>query len=246
MDGRDSLGGLPRWAAAMAAVALAVATGSAGPAAAQSEPVVVVELYTAQGCSSCPPSDDLLATLARDERVAALALHVDYWDYIGWADSFAKAEFTKRQKDYARAAGTRSMFTPQMIVGGIDRVAGTRPAEVDAFIDAHLGLDRPVELELKREGDAVLIDATARAALPSPLMVQMVRYDPEETVSIERGENAGLTVAYHNIVTDWTVLGEWAGSEPLRMKAADVGDGPLVVILQEKGPGLIVAAARLR
>lgn len=226
--------------------AAAISTLMPAAARAQSEPVVVVELYTSQGCSSCPPADEFMALLAVDDRVVPLALHVDYWDYIGWADSFAAPAYTKRQKAYARAADSRTIYTPQMIVGGLDRVEGNRPPEVEAFIDTHLHLDRAVDLTLTRDGGKVVIAASADRALPGPLEVQIVRYDPEETVAIHRGENAGLTMTYHNVVTEWTALGEWNGAEPLRISAPAPGDSPVVVILQEKGPGLIVAAARLR
>jgi hypothetical protein len=210
-----------------------------------SEPVVVVELYTSQGCSSCPPADDFLAILAEDQRILPLALHVDYWDYIGWADSFADPQFTKRQHAYARAFGTRMVYTPQMIVGGIDRVEGNDPAAVGHLIRSHLGVDHPITLTLDRQGDVLHIRAVPDQPLEYPLAVQLVRYLPEETVSIKRGENAGRTITYHNIVTSWERVGEWTGEAPLDVDAAVPGDGPAVVILQRSGPSQIVAAARV-
>ena len=99
------------------------------PGAAQDSPVVV-ELFTSQGCAACPPADALLGELARHEDVIALALHVDYWDYIGWEDVFARPEFTQRQHAYGHAAGSTVVYTPQMIVGGQERVVGVRPMAV--------------------------------------------------------------------------------------------------------------------
>lgn len=210
-----------------------------------SQPVVVVELYTSQGCSSCPPADDFFAELAQDPRVIPLALHVDYWDYIGWEDGFAKPQFTDRQKAYARAAGSRTIYTPQMIVGGLDRVEGHRPTEVQALINAHLRLGTDVALEMVRDDDVLRISAEALKPLDGPVRVQLVRYRPAETVEIKRGENAGRVVTYHNIVTQWQPLGEWTGEAPLSVEAPVTGPDAAVVILQSAGPSAILAAARV-
>lgn len=204
---------------------------------------VVVELYTSQGCSSCPPADDYFAVLAQMPGVIPLALHVDYWDYIGWEDQFASSSFTERQKAYARAAGSRMIYTPQMIVGGTDQVEGTRPEEVAKIIHRQMEVPQPVALKLDRAGDSVDIGARALEPLDGPVRVQLVRYRPEQTVEIERGENAGRTVTYRNIVTSWEPLGDWSGEEPLNLKVFSPGDDPVVVLLQKIGPGEIVAAA---
>jgi len=228
-----------------AATALWVAMAAVAGAQTSSEPVVVIELYTSQGCSSCPPADDFLAALAADPRVVPLALHVDYWDYIGWKDDFAQPQFTKRQKDYARAVGSRTIYTPQMIVGGQDRVEGYRPAQVTSLIDAHLQQGQSVSLEMRRHGAALEIHAEALRPLKEPVRVQLVRYRPSETVEIGRGENAGRTVTYYNIVTLWQPLGEWSGAEPLSITAEAPGPDAAVVILQAPGPAAILAAARV-
>ncbi|WP_096786402.1 thioredoxin family protein [Rhodobacter sp. CZR27] len=226
--------------------ACALMLGLAGNAQAQSHPGVVVELYTSQGCSSCPPADEFLAALAADPRVIPLALHVDYWDYIGWKDQFADPRYTERQKAYARAVGSRTIYTPQMIVGGVDRVEGHAPEEVAALILKHLQAAERVGLWLEREGDVLRIQAEADPPLDAAVRVQLVRYRPEETVDIEHGENAGRTVTYRNIVTSWQVLGEWGGQAPLSLEAPAAGDEPVAVILQHDGPGPILAAASLR
>ena len=228
-----------------AATALWVAMAAVAGAQTTSEPVLVIELYTSQGCSSCPPADDFLAALSADPRVVPLALHVDYWDYIGWKDGFAQPQFTKRQKDYARAIGSRSIYTPQMIVGGQDRVEGYRPAEVTALIDAHLRQGKIVALEMSRDGAVLEIRAKALRPFDQPVRVQLVRYRPSETVDIRHGENAGRTVTYYNIVTFWQPLGDWSGAEPLSITAEAPGPDPAVVILQAPGPSAILAAARI-
>lgn len=219
--------------------------GLAGVAAAQTQPVVV-ELYTSQGCSSCPPADAFMATLAQDPNVIALALHVDYWDYIGWKDTFANPAFTKRQKSYARAIGSRTIYTPQMIVAGDDRVEGNDPMEVSNKIRRHAMAKSPVALTIERSGAKLMIRAVANPPLSGAARVQLVRYMPEQTVEIGRGENAGRAVTYHNIVTSWVDLGEWTGTAPLEMTADVSGTEPVVVIVQSQGPAEVLAAARLR
>ncbi len=233
-----------------------LALAGAAPALAQSAPPpeeaadpVVVELFTSQGCSSCPPADRLLAELAKRPDVIALALHVDYWDYIGWKDAFAKPAFTARQKAYARAAGRRSVYTPQMIIDGVRHVMGSHPVDVSAIIRARRDAPSPVTLTVEApedgSGRAVTIRATAAREL-GPLDVQIVRYTPEAEVEITRGENAGRMLRYANIVEDWRVIANWTGAAPLELSREIEGDLPAVVVIQEAGHGAILAAARLR
>ena len=217
----------------------------AAAASVEAEPVVVVELYTSQGCSSCPPADEFLAMMASDPRILPLALHVDYWDYIGWEDKFAMPQFSDRQRAYARAVGSRTIYTPQLIIGGADRIEGFAPDETADRLRAHLEAGTPVVLTVTRKGDKLVIRAEADPPLTEPVRVQLVRYRPEETVTIERGENAGKTITYRNIVTSWERLDEWTGQEPLEVTAPFAGDEPGAVIVQTEGPAAILAAARV-
>lgn len=217
----------------------------AAAAQGQAEPVVVVELYTSQGCSSCPPADEFLSMLASDPRILPLALHVDYWDYIGWEDKFAQAKFSDRQRAYAKAIGSRTIYTPQLIIGGADRIEGFAPEETAERLRDHLAGATPVRLTVTREGDKLVIRAEADPPLTEPVRVQLVRYRPEETVMIERGENAGKTITYRNIVTSWEPVQDWGGKEPLEVTAPYSGDEPGAVILQTEGPAAILAAARV-
>jgi hypothetical protein len=220
--------------------------GLAGAVAAQSQPVVVVELYTSQGCSSCPPADEFMAMLAMNPNVIALSLHVDYWDYIGWADKFASPQFTARQKAYARAGGSRTIYTPQMIIDGQERVEGHAPEEVAQLLRKHLGTAHSVSLTLERVGDRVTIRAVSPVRFAAgKAKVQLVRYIPSQVVDIERGENAGRTMTYFNVVTSWQVLGDWDGAAPLELSADAKGKQPVVVILQAEGPADVLAAAQL-
>jgi len=209
------------------------------------EQVVVVELFTSQGCPSCPPADAFVAMLAANPRVLPLALHVDYWDYIGWADKFASPQFTDRQRAYAHAVGNRTIYTPQLIIGGVHRITGHSPDETAARLKEHLAVQPTVLLSVTREGDRLVIRAEADPPLDAAVRVQLVRYKPEETVTIDRGENAGRTITYHNIVTSWEAIGEWEGRAPLEMSTPFDGDLPGAVILQANGPAAILAAARV-
>ncbi|MCB2130490.1 MAG: DUF1223 domain-containing protein [Rhodobacteraceae bacterium] len=229
-------------------IAAGIWIGLAGTVMAQStaENPVVVELYTSQGCSSCPPADKVLQGLAKRDDVIALALHVDYWDYIGWKDSFADPGYSDRQRAYARFAGARTVYTPQMIVGGMDHLVGVRTAELEALVKRHGAADTPVRITLQRQGGKVRINAQSKAALPDDCLVQLVRYRPLEQVTIERGENAGKVLDYANIVTDWRRIAKWNGRSPLAVTADAAGSDALAVIIQEPGPGRILAAARLQ
>lgn len=215
------------------------------PLAAQTKPAVVVELYTSQGCSSCPPADGFLASLAKDPGVIALALHVDYWDYIGWADSFASPKYTERQKAYAHAEGSKTIYTPQFVIQGQDRVVGHSPAEVAARVFDLMQDSAEVELWLERKGKLVTVRATTVKRQTGKMRVQLVRYMPSKSVSIERGENAGHEITYVNIVTSWSNLGSWDGSSDFTAEAPAEGNQPIVVIVQTEGPGPILAAARI-
>ena len=207
---------------------------------------VVVELFTSQGCSSCPPADAVLRDLALRPDVVALALHVDYWDYIGWKDVFADPRFTARQFAYARAMGRRAPYTPQMVVGGAQDVVGSHRRDVADLIATHAARPQPVTLQADRAGGTVTIRATSRQVFAPPLQVQLVRYRDAATVTVKRGELAGQTLDYAHIVTDWRVVGQWDGRLPLAMTQTAPGSDPVVVILQRPGPGAIEAAAQLR
>ncbi|MEF3047414.1 DUF1223 domain-containing protein [Pseudotabrizicola sp. L79] len=226
----------------LVSAACGLVLGLAGAVQAQTQPVVV-ELYTSQGCSSCPPADDFMAQLAQDPNVIALSLHVDYWDYIGWKDTFADPQFTKRQKAYARAIGSRTIYTPQMIVGGADRVEGNDPMKVADSIRRQMMVTSPVTLTVQRQGDRLVIRAVADPPLKRGARVQVVRYLPEATVEIKRGENAGQAVTYRNIVTDWQAVADWPGDAPFELTTDVVGSDRAVVIVQSIGPAEVLAAA---
>ncbi len=213
-------------------------------------PLVVVELFTSQGCSSCPPADALLARLARRDDVLALSLHVNYWDYIGWPDTFARPEYTERQKAYAHAAGMRSIYTPQMIIAGKDHVIGSRPMEVADYIA--MARDLPARVEMAAHLSDGILHVEARPARPEPLpdrlLVMLATFRQTATVQIERGENAGKTIEYANIATSLSELGRWDGTGrlvlDLPLEPMDEADD-MAVFLQQAGPGEILGAVRV-
>lgn len=232
------------------AVFFALVSGFAALAA-QAEtakPVVLVELYTSQGCSSCPPADAMIAELAQRDDVLPLALHVDYWDYIGWADGFARAQHTKRQKAYARMANSTSIYTPQIVVEGIDHVIGVKPMKLADLIAAHRGELTPLAIEVETEGDTIRIRCAPQAEmkLPAEINVDLVHFTETETVEILHGENAGKTISYANIVTGWDRVGSWDGAGEYSFSADLPQDGPLALVIQAAGPGKVLAAYRLR
>jgi len=218
----------------------------AGPLGAQQTGPVVVELFTSQGCSSCPPADALLQELTGREDVLPLALHVDYWDYIGWEDGFAEPVFTARQRGYARAAGRKMVYTPQMIVMGQEDVVGAHAMELADLIMSHMRRPVPVLVSAHAEGNAlhVMLEPT-EGPVKGPFEVQLVRYTPLQHVQISRGENAGRNVDYANVVDGWRVLGRWDGQGEARFDATIDGDRPAAILIQQVGFGPIVGAARV-
>lgn len=206
---------------------------------------VLVELFTSQGCSSCPPADALLAELTERDDVIALALHVDYWDYLGWADKFARPENTARQQAYAAAQGAAMVYTPQMIVSGQDVVVGTKAMKLVSQIERHKKRSDSIALSVERNGAQVSLRAEVRSEVPRGMLVQLVRYTPQKTVEITRGENAGRTMTYHNVVTHWDVLTQWDGTTNLALQAELSADLPGVVIIQDGSAGPVLAAARI-
>ena len=234
----------------LAALALVAGPGLPQDAQAQAQGAeagspVLVELFTSQGCSSCPAADALLAKLAGRDDVIALALHVDYWDYIGWKDKFASPVYTARQKGYAASSGSSRIYTPQMIVNGTYDVVGNRAMDVADIIQRAAGDATPVRLRASRSGDTVSIHVeTTRPVGASD--IHLVSYTPSQTVDIQRGENAGRKLTYTHIVSDWAVIGHWPGQGAYDTTAKAPAGMPVVVLVQGERYGPVFAAARLR
>jgi len=208
---------------------------------ARAENLIVVELYTSQGCSSCPPADAIHAELADRDDVIALALHVDYWDYLGWKDEFARPAHAERQRRYYAM-----VYTPQMVVHGETHVSAIKPMEITDAIRDHATRVAPVEVTLTRDGDTVEITARAVGRVPEDMNVQAVTYLPDAKRTIRTGENAGRTLDHRNVVDEWRSIDTWSG-EGLYRATIDVRrDTPVVVIVQSPGQGPVLGAARSR
>jgi hypothetical protein len=228
----------------------------ADPALIPTQPVesgVLLELYTSQGCAACPPADALMEVLAERSDVFPLALHVDYWDYLGWKDPFAMPEFTARQKNYARLRGDRTIYTPQMIIAGETEITGPSAESVDAVIRAAQAELGQVKMRLGRDDTGFRVEMSAEPPLQNGAIVQIVRYVPDSQVEILRGENAGKVMDYANVVTAWHAVAEWDGAKPMGMNVTLDGNSPAILIVQEAitgrkkpMPGAIKAAIRLQ
>ena len=214
----------------------------AAPLMAQDRPVVV-ELFTSQGCSSCPPADEMLSKLEGRDDVIAIALHVDYWDYIGWKDKFGHADHVKRQRAYATAAGRRTIYTPEMVVQGQTDIVGAKPMALSKAIAEHARDPKLVDLAVTRQGDTLSIAASAGRT--QDMDVHMLRILPEQDVKITRGENRGRTITYTHVAQGLKTLAQWDGRSDLSVETTVKGDDATVVIIQTAGSGPILAAARI-
>jgi len=214
--------------------------------AVQADPVVV-ELFTSQGCSSCPPADALLGELGGNEDVIALALHVDYWDYIGWPDTFAQPAFSKRQKGYARAAGSTVVYTPHIVIGGTDHVAGAKPMQIMAQIAAHSDRAATMRMTVTSGPSGVVIRAEADEPIDPPAQIMLVTYIPSQVVDITSGENAGKSVTYTHVVTDWVALERFDGARPVDVTLPPAPKPPArrVVLAQGHNYGPYLATLRV-
>lgn len=238
----------------------AIAVGVIPPAAHKpilGAPPVVVELFTAQGCSSCPPADRLIAGLADAPGVLALTWHVDYWDYLGWKDGFASPAHTARQEGYAAVAGERGVYTPQIIVDGQDTLLGLGRAALLSVIEDHAARPSAVIVTATDAGEAHVIQLTPRAAIPGGADVMLIRFLPRRSVQVEDGENRGMKLDYRNVVVGAELLTHWPARAPLRLTVR-AGIDPddrfpddtshALLVQQALGagrPGPILAAVRL-
>ena len=214
----------------------------------------VVELFTSQGCSSCPPADRILSRLARDPATLAMSFPVDYWDYIGWKDTLAAPSYTARQKAYASASGKDQVYTPQAIVNGLADAVGS---DLEAIEQAEREtgkrggvLSVPLSVA-ERDGKIDISVGAAGAGSPQSAGVYLLAFASSRTVAVQRGENAGSTLTYSNVVRAITKIGDWNGAAV--DLHADLSQGRLdgadsyAVIVQAGGraqPSAILAAAR--
>ncbi len=237
-------------AAALGLAALLPLTGSAGAA----EAPTVIELFTSQGCSSCPPADRVAGELIKNRSdVIVLSLPVDYWDYIGWKDTFAQHAFTERQRTYARARGDGQVYTPQVVVNGLTHAVGSDPGSIDsAIVQSKSALEgKHVALKLVPSADGLTVEigAAPEGMDVSNAKVMLADFKGSADVKIGRGENSGSKVTYYHVVRDLKSLGAWTGkAQTIKIAKADLvkgGSDGCAVILQSSDGGPVLAGAQV-
>ena len=220
----------------------------AANAQAADKPLTVVELYTSQGCSSCPPADAYLGKLAERDDILALSLHVDYWDYIGWKDKFAFPANTVRQRAYARNLGMGYVYTPQMVVQGMAHTTGSNKDTVENLINDLRGAKR-LDVEVTHAGDALNIKIPGGTFDNEDARILVAAFDSKHVTDVQRGENAGRDLAYYNVVRDMVDIGVWSG-DALSLKVTEqqiemTGRNGCAVLVQSTKIGRILGAAKV-
>jgi hypothetical protein len=234
------------------AYAVAVVCSSMTPHSSQAQSRAVIELFTSQGCSSCPAADRLLGELAKDTSLIALSVPIDYWDYLGWKDTLADPRHTARQKAYAHARRDGQVYTPQAVVNGSLHVLGSDQSAIDnAIIKSRKNgamVLPPVTLALADGRIAVQVPEGSEARGAEVWLCGLVKM---ATIAIARGENKGRTITYHNVVRRWLKLGDWAGkahswSVPAQALKGDGIDQAAVLVQSgtTEKPKAILAAAQ--
>lgn len=220
-----------------------------GGASAQqaNKPQAVLELFTSQGCSSCPAADALFIELARDPRYLVLTLPVDYWDYLGWRDTFANAAFTQRQRLYAKTRGDGHIYTPQAVINGASHVVGSDRGAIEQAVRAGQAL--PLDVTIVRTGAGFTIHITG--SIPDAAgSVWIVPIAPRLMAAVQRGENRGKELAYGNVGRALTRVSSWRGEPmaievPASLTSHPEADGFAVLIHADSGKvGRIIGAAR--
>ncbi len=228
------------------------------PALAQSEGATVrpvfIELFTSQGCSSCPSADKLIAKLAHRPGVVALSLPVDLWDYVGWKDTLAMPYHSQRQRQYAKARGDNRVYTPQAVINGIAHVVGSDFDAIKAQAAKYFGRDGALTVAMKTEaspGGLKVEIGEAPSGAPKLASLWLVRVASSRHVRIKRGENAGHTFNYVNVARGFLRIGDWTGAAtsftvPSDQLTSAESDGWILLLQAGTNyrPGVILAAVK--
>ncbi len=217
------------------------------------EPRAVLELFTSQGCSSCPAADKVLGELAKDPTLVSLTLAVDYWDYLGWKDTLALKGHSSRQRAYAGVRADREVYTPQLVINGVAHVNGGDKPAIERAITRIRKDVAPLSLPIKASisGDRLTVSLPAReGSVPGEIwLCPTTRAVP---VKIGRGENRGQTIVYTNVVRRWTKLGDWNGKEQtlsVPLRDLQTGDIDSVAVVVQSGastaPRAMLGAAQI-
>lgn len=206
---------------------------------------VVIELFTAQGCAGCPEANRTLEGLADAPDVIVLTYGVNYWDYLGWSDTFARPEFAARHHAYRQSLKLRDVSTPQVVIDGRRQVSGTNTPALRAAIDAGASERAwPPEIEFRETGDRVGIGSGRPP--PGGAEVMAVHYKPGlQTVDVRSGDNRGQSVRHVNVVRQVYRLGDWDGRPALyELPANSSSQDKVVVLVQGKSDRRIISASR--
>ena len=236
-------------------VALLIVLGvlaSSSALGADRQPRAVIELFTSQGCSSCPAADKLLGELAGDSSLVTMSLPIDYWDYLGWKDTLAKPQHSARQHSYAQLRGDRAVYTPQIVVNGVTHVLGSDKAAIERAIQQTRSqpdtMALPVTLALNEDRLVVTLPAASGAHAAGEIWLCSIA--KRVPVVIGRGENHGRTISYNNVVRRWVKLGDWTGAAQSRTISASEfrseGADSVAVFVQTGSsgkPGKMIGAA---
>jgi hypothetical protein len=220
------------------------------------EPRAVIELFTSQGCSSCPPADRLLGELTRDPSLLTLSLAVDYWDYLGWKDTLALHGHSNRERAYAEARGDREVYTPQVVVNGAVHVLGSDKSAIEAAIGQMQRRDAlSLPVAIKIADGKVIVNVPDSVGAQRKAEVWLCPITGKVTVTIKRGENGGHTLTYTNVVRRWVKLGDWTGkAQTYTIPVTDIPNGSFALkdidklsVLVQTGvaakPGMMLGAA---
>ena len=222
--------------------------------AARAEPRAVIELFTSQGCSSCPPADKLIEVYARDPSVIALTLAVDYWDYLGWKDTLALSGHSNRQRAYAKTRGDRQVYTPQAVIDGAVHALGSDKAAIERAIRQARDQNDALALAVTmvRASDKLTVSVPASRDEKGQGEIWLCPLTKSVPVSIGRGENRGRTIVYSNVVRRWIKLGDWTGKAAtfeVPIKDVQTGNIDSVAVMVQSGvasaPKLVLGAAQI-
>lgn len=242
-----------RWSGALWSGALGICAIVAIIRPAEADPRAVVELFTSQGCSSCPPADKVIGDLAKDPSIIALSMPIDYWDYLGWKDTLADSRFSARQRAYSRMRGDREVYTPQVVVNGAVHVIGSDRSGIENAIDkTDTGtgvMSVPVTMSLAGKQINVSVAESKEPAI-SHGEVWICSIAKSVPIEISRGENRGQQITYHNVVRNLLKVGDWNGhpeswTVPLENLSRDGVDGAVVYVQggSREKPGPMLGAA---
>jgi hypothetical protein len=249
MTGMMAYSLISRWSGALGICAIVAVIRPA-----HADPRAVIELFTSQGCSSCPPADKIMGELAKDPSIIAMSMPIDYWDYLGWKDTLADARFSARQKAYSKMRGDREVYTPQAIINGSAHVIGSDRANIEGAIGATRKEDGvmsiPVTMTQSGKQLNVSVAAAGNGAAATHGEVWICSISKAVPISIGRGENRGKEITYYNVVRSLVKLGDWNGTSgswtvPIDKVAHEGIDAAVVYVQDGSGdkPGPMLGAA---